>query len=159
MPLKILENECLLNAPFGSIKLTFSGDRLIRSELFKEHCKDALGRFEENRAVKDLRAYIKGNLKALEGWPASSEGSEFRRKVWQEIAKIPAGETVTYGQIAARLQSSPRAVGGACGDNPLPVFVGCHRVVGKSNLGGFNHKTEDVSIKSWLLNHEKAVRK
>ncbi|WP_302563566.1 methylated-DNA--[protein]-cysteine S-methyltransferase [Parasutterella excrementihominis] len=97
---------------------------------------------------------MKGDIHALDNWAPSDDGTEFRRRVWKEITKVKAGDTVTYGQIADSLDSAPRAVGAACGDNPLPIFVGCHRVVGKSNLGGFAHSADNVSIKCWLLKHE-----
>jgi methylated-DNA-[protein]-cysteine S-methyltransferase len=86
----------------------------------------------------------------------AAEGTPFRRAVWREIARIPAGQTRTYGELAARLRSSPRAVGGACGDNPVPLVVPCHRVVARDGLGGFMHRDGGfaLSVKRWLLAHE-----
>jgi methylated-DNA-[protein]-cysteine S-methyltransferase len=87
------------------------------------------------------------------------EGTPFRRAVWREIASIPCGRTRTYGEIADRLHSSPRAVGGACGDNPLPLVVPCHRVVARDGLGGFMHRDGGfaLAVKRWLLAHEGIV--
>ena len=60
-------------------------------------------------------------------------------KVWQIMQQIEAGSTLTYGEVAKQLLSAPRAVGGACGANPLPVFIPCHRIIAaNSKLGGFN---------------------
>ena len=101
--------------------------------------------FAEHKAVKALKSYLGGSVQALDNWKPSEDGTEFRCQVWKEIAK---------GKAADNLNSSPRAVGSACGDNPLPIFVGCHRVVGKSNLGGFAHSADNLSIKCWLLKHE-----
>ena len=67
------------------------------------------------------------------------EGTEFQKRVWNEIKKIPRGQTRTYGEIAATLgrPKAVRAVGSACGANPVPLFIPCHRVVAKNGLGGF----------------------
>ena len=89
--------------------------------------------------------------------PLRAEGTEFRRKVWAEIARIPLGQVVTYADIARAIASAPRAVGGACGANPLPIIVPCHRVVAVNGLGGFNAQKDGVDwlpIKRWLLAHE-----
>ena len=67
------------------------------------------------------------------------DGTDFQKSVWRELKKIPRGQTRTYGEIAAAIGKSKavRAVGSACGANPLPVFIPCHRVVAKNGLGGF----------------------
>ncbi len=150
----IKSNEARLNAPFGSILLTFEDGKLVRCELSEKAVEEDLGSFSGHKAVKVLKSYLKGDIHALDNWKPSEDGTEFRRRVWKEIADVKAGNTVTYGEIAEHLSSSPRAVGVACGDNPLPIFVGCHRVVGKGKLGGFNHSADNVSIKCWLLKHE-----
>ena len=69
-------------------------------------------------------------------WEA--EGTAFQRRVWAELSRIPYGETRTYGQLAAQLQTAARPVGGALNKNPLPIFLPCHRIVGANgNLTGF----------------------
>ena len=77
------------------------------------------------------------------------------------MQKIPAGKTRTYGEVAAELRSSARAVGGACGANPTPVVVPCHRIIAAGNsIGGFmGAKGEgfELGIKRWLLGHEGAL--
>lgn len=67
------------------------------------------------------------------------KGTEFQQAVWKELKKIPRGQTRTYGEIATAIgkPKAVRAVGSACGANPLPVFIPCHRVVAKNGLGGF----------------------
>jgi len=67
------------------------------------------------------------------------QGTDFQQAVWRELKKIPRGQTRTYGEIAAAIGSpkAVRAVGSACGANPLPVFIPCHRVVAKNGPGGF----------------------
>ena len=82
--------------------------------------------------------------------------TDFQRKVWKTIQKIPVGKTITYGDIADKLKTSPRAVGNACAANHLPLLIPCHRVVGIRSLGGFNHQRDGLmlQLKSWLLDHE-----
>ena len=79
------------------------------------------------------------------------------RRVWAEIATIPSGKTHTYGQLAKSLKNAPRAVGQACGANPYPVVVPCHRVLAANGrLGGFAGHTDGflLDVKRWLLAHE-----
>ena len=85
------------------------------------------------------------------------KGSLHQRKVWDAIAQIPRGETLTYGDIAKKIKSAPRAIGGACGANPYPLIVPCHRVVSAQGIGGFARQNEQGyhrNIKKWLLQHE-----
>ena len=89
--------------------------------------------------------------------PLAPAGTSFRRRVWDALPAIPVGESRTYGEIARQLGSSPRAIGGACGANPIALIIPCHRVVGsQGSLGGFMGVTEGnpIDIKRWLLTHE-----
>lgn len=93
--------------------------------------------------------------------PLVTGGTPFRQRVWRAIAAINFGQTRTYGELAEQLDSSPRAVGGACGDNPFPIVVPCHRVVARNaqfnlGLGGFAHSVDGLhmDIKRWLLERE-----
>ena len=83
-------------------------------------------------------------------------GTPHQQKVWQAMMAIPRGQTHSYGELAAELKSCAQAVGQACGANPIPIIVPCHRVVGKAGLGGFMHHADGASldIKRWLLAHE-----
>lgn len=82
------------------------------------------------------------------------KGTPFQQRVWQALLEIPQGQTVTYGQLAAKLGTHPRALGGAVGANPIPVIVPCHRVMGQNGqLTGFS-APGGVTTKRWLLNHE-----
>ena len=94
--------------------------------------------------------------------PLQDAGTAFQRTVWREIAAIAPGMTATYGQIAARIGSAPRAVGQACGANPFPLITPCHRVVAANGgLGGFSGQRDRthflLDAKRWLLAHEQAV--
>lgn len=92
-------------------------------------------------------------------FPLQHAGSPFQRAVWAAIRAIPAGHTRRYGEIAADLGSHARAVGQACGANPFPVLVPCHRVIGQGRTGGFAHAREGwlLDAKRWLLMHEGAL--
>ncbi len=84
------------------------------------------------------------------------QGSAFRQKVWAELCKIPFGETMTYSELAQKIDSSARAVGNACRDNPYPVIIPCHRVVSVSGMGGYCGQTggDFMAIKYKLLDFE-----
>lgn len=88
--------------------------------------------------------------------PFEYRGTAFQCRVWQEISKIACGKTNTYKEVAQRLRSAPRPVGGACGKNRLPLLIPCHRVLASGGIGGFMHARggEPITIKKWLLAHE-----
>ena len=92
--------------------------------------------------------------------PLALRGSPFRRRIWAAIASIPCGKTITYGELARDAQSAARAVGQACGDNPFPLAIPCHRVVAANGPGGFAHDRGGylLDAKRWLLRHENASR-
>lgn len=84
-------------------------------------------------------------------------GTPFQLRVGRALLAIPAGQSLTYGALAARLNTAPRAVGQACAANPLPLIIPCHRVVSAHGLGGFMHAASGapLDIKAWLLRHER----
>ena len=89
-------------------------------------------------AASQLTAYFAGDLRDFT-LPLAPEGTSFRRRVWRAMQAIPYGETRSYGDLARALDSAPRAIGGACGANPIPLIIPCHRVVGAGGaLGGFS---------------------
>lgn len=85
--------------------------------------------------------------------PLDPSGTDFQKRVWNHLLTICPGHTVTYGEIARALGSSPRAVGGAVGRNPITLIVPCHRVVGAS--GALTGYAGGVARKRWLLEHER----
>ena len=89
------------------------------------------------RAVKQLNAYFDGMLEAFD-LPLNPAGTAFHKRVWKIMLKIPYGQTLTYGAIAKRLDASARAVGTACGRNPISIIIPCHRVTGAAGLGGYS---------------------
>ena len=90
--------------------------------------------------------------------PFEYRGTAFQQRVWKAIYAIPCGKTLTYMDVARKLKSAPRPVGGACGANRLPLVIPCHRVVASGGIGGFMHARggEPIAIKQWLLRHENA---
>jgi methylated-DNA-[protein]-cysteine S-methyltransferase len=104
--------------------------------------------------TQEILAYLQQPHQAF-SLPAQLSGSAFQQKVWLAILAIPLGQTRTYSELAAQLQSGPRAVANACGANRLPLLIPCHRVVAKNGLGGFMRGDKNgLSIKRWLLAHE-----
>ncbi|GAA0724978.1 methylated-DNA--[protein]-cysteine S-methyltransferase [Dokdonella soli] len=105
-------------------------------------------------AIEQLEAYFDGRLHTFD-LALAARGTEFRRCVWNELARIPYGETISYGELARRIgdPSASRAVGAANGANPLPIIVPCHRVIGANGkLTGFGG---GLPTKQWLLEHER----
>lgn len=88
--------------------------------------------------------------------PYLLNGTSFQKSVWKELTQIPLGKTLSYGELAKKIKSSPRAVGNACRKNPLAIIIPCHRVVSAKGIGGYAGKTEghNIRIKRWLLRHE-----
>lgn len=89
------------------------------------------------QAAAALKTYFASGRDDFAALPLDPGGTAFQARVWAEMRKIPAGQTRTYGDIAKALKSSPRAVGTACGANPIPILIPCHRVVGQKSLGGY----------------------
>ncbi|MBB5744873.1 methylated-DNA--[protein]-cysteine S-methyltransferase [Brevundimonas variabilis] len=104
-----------------------------------------------------VRAYFGGDARALEGLPVATAGTPFQREVWAALRSIPAGETRSYGQLAAAIgrPKAVRAVGLANGANPVGIIVPCHRVVGAN--GTMTGYAGGLERKRWLLAHEAAA--
>ncbi|MGZ4412943.1 MAG: methylated-DNA--[protein]-cysteine S-methyltransferase [Gaiellaceae bacterium] len=108
-------------------------------------------------AERQLAAYFEGELTAFD-LPLELDGTDFQRQCWLALATIPYGQTVSYGEQARRLglgREAARAVGAANGQNPLPIVLPCHRVVGADgSLTGFGG---GLPVKRFLLEHEGAL--
>jgi len=119
----------------------------------KQSTSDAAGRVK-----RALDAYFAGDLRALSVLPIDPGGSEFQRAVWNALCAVPVGETVSYGALARAIgrPQAARAVGAACGANPVWLVVPCHRAIGSDgHLIGY---AAGLERKSWLLAHERARR-
>ena len=106
-------------------------------------------------AARQLTEYFEGSRRDFKV-PLDLEGTKFQRSVWDQVGQIEHGQKRSYGEIAASLGKpmAARAVGGAVGANPVPILIGCHRVLGTSNsLTGYSGG-EGLKTKLWLLKHE-----
>lgn len=106
-------------------------------------------------ARSQLDAYFAGTRETFD-LPLRPNGSAFQRATCEAMLAIPFGETRTYGDLARALDAPAQAVGQACGGNPIPVIIPCHRVLGASSLGGYSGRG-GVETKVWLLRHENAA--
>lgn len=113
----------------------------FRSEVLKE-------------GLNQLEAYFAGQLTRFD-LPLAPKGTEFQQQVYCIMQEIPFGEVLTYGEVAKKLGVPAQPVGQACGSNPIPVIIPCHRIVGTGNLGGFSGMG-GVETKVQLLRHEGA---
>ena len=108
--------------------------------------------------VTALAAYFDGDIRAIDSLPIATEGTAFQKSVWHALRGIPAGQTISYGELARRLgkPAAVRAVGLANGANPIGVVVPCHRVIGANgSLTGYGGGLER---KRWLLDHERRAQ-
>ncbi len=155
--------DAIIAAPFGAIGLRCNDDAIQEIE-YLPTCAELVPRTALAReAAAQLRAYLADAGFSFE-LPLAACGTSFQRRVWQEIATIPIGQSRSYGELARQLGSAARAVGQACGANLFPVVIPCHRVVAASRgfnggLGGFAHARDGflLDVKRWLLRHEGAL--
>ena len=107
------------------------------------------------RACREIERYL-GDPQYVPKLPFEYSGTVFQCSVWKRVSAIPAGQTLTYNDIARMLRTAPRPVGGACGANRVPIVIPCHRVVAANGLGGFmrGEGEQALEIKRWLLRHE-----
>ena len=106
-------------------------------------------------AKSQLNDYFDG-LRNNFDLPLEPPGTKFQQRVWSIMEQIPYGKTITYGEIAKALGSSARAVGTACGANPIPVIIPCHRVVAAIDMGGYSGDG-GVKTKRALLHLERVL--
>ncbi|WP_417231722.1 methylated-DNA--[protein]-cysteine S-methyltransferase [Brevundimonas sp.] len=156
-----------ISTPVGELLLVTDGDGVVRALDFDDY-EDRLMRLltrhygpvvlTPGRAPAAVRAaidaYFAGDRSALDGIPVRTGGTEFQRQVWAALREIPAGETRSYGQLAAAIDrpKAVRAVGLANGANPVGIIVPCHRVIGAN--GTLTGYAGGVERKKWLLEHE-----
>ena len=152
--------QAIVRAPTFSLGIRCTADEITGIEYLPLQAGQAPDTPLAAEAVRQLRAYL-ADPAFVFGLPLRPQGTNFQRRVWQAIADIPCGQVASYGTVAKKIRSGPRAVGGACGANPYPLVVPCHRVVSAAGLGGFGGVGGDgttihflLDIKRWLLAHE-----
>ena len=154
-------------SPLGEVLLVTDAEGAVRAldfadyearmlRLLARHCPGAV--LVEGRAPEQVRravaAYFDGDLRGLDGLTVKTGGTAFQRAVWAALRAIPAGETRSYGQLAAAVGApkAVRAAGLANGQNPVAVIVPCHRVIGAN--GTLTGYAGGLERKQWLLAHE-----
>lgn len=131
---------CYVTSPVGRLAIEADHDALtgLRWASDGEQARDQDMTPVLEEATRQLDRYFARKLKRFE-LPLAARGTDFQKSVWRMMSEIPYGETATYGGMAVALGSGPRAVGMACGRNPIPVIVPCHRVLGSGGKeGGFS---------------------
>lgn len=133
----------------GTVKITVENNTVCGISAVNDFCESDKNSFAD-KVISQINEYLDGKREKFD-FPFKTHGTEFQKKVWAELQKIPYGETKTYGQIAKEIgkPNAARAVGGACNKNPLLLAVPCHRVIGSDgSLTGFAIGTD---IKKQLL--------
>ncbi len=151
-----MDYQAKLPVPFGVLGIRCDDCALLGIDFLPatEKPRRANGAFAVAACEQLLRYFESPDMRFTV--PVKPGGTPHQQKVWQAMCNIPRGETRSYGELAAELKSGAQAVGQACGANPIPVIIPCHRVVGSSGLGGFmGHASgAPLDIKGWLLAHE-----
>jgi methylated-DNA-[protein]-cysteine S-methyltransferase len=149
-----------VETPLGPARALVRAGQLCALEL--ERARPRAARAEARRVPDPagvagaLAAYFRGELGALAAIAVDPDGTPFQRRVWAALRTIPAGATRTYGEIARLIgvPTAARAVGAACGANPIWLVVPCHRVIGAA--GKLTGYAAGLDTKRWLLAHEAA---
>jgi methylated-DNA-[protein]-cysteine S-methyltransferase len=143
--------QSTLETPLGPITVTAEAGLITRLD-WRALPQDASDLTRE--AAAQLQAYFAGKLIRFDlplTW-----GNGLNEQVRRAMAAIPLGQTRTYGDLARDLHAPAQAIGQACGLNPIPIIIPCHRILGAHGLGGFSAKG-GVETKVWLLKHEGAA--
>ena len=155
--------EKKISSPFGPIYLYASSKGLAGCYFSKKKLKtsppDNKAKKHLNSATKILTSYFKGKPINTSTLSLDLEGTPFQKRVWKELSKIRSGKTLSYGELARKVGSprAARAVGSACGANPLLIINPCHRVLASNGeLGGF---AAGLPKKKQLLKHELTFEK
>ena len=167
-PLRLILGR--MDSPIGQVLTATDADGVLRALGFHDY-EDRLRRLlirhygavalVEGEAPEPVRAALQawfaGDLRAFDGLSITTGGTEFQRRVWAALRDIPAGETRSYGQLAAAIgqPTAVRAVGLANGANPVGIVTPCHRVIGAG--GALTGYAGGVERKRWLLEHERAA--
>lgn len=141
-----------IDSPVGSLVVVARGDQIIAMNW---------GQAGDDRspvldaAADQLDGYFQGRLTQFD-LPLSPGGTEFQRAFYDALCAIPFGQTRTYGELAGQLGVSAQAIGQACGANPIPILIPCHRVLAANGLGGYSGRG-GVEAKIALLKLEGAA--
>jgi methylated-DNA-[protein]-cysteine S-methyltransferase len=167
--------DAVIAAPFGRVGFILDGNAITDISFLDKNTPLSPPRSAHARKVaRVLRSYF-GNPRYSFRLPLKLDGTSFQQRVWRALQRIPAGQTLSYGVLAKKLDTSARAVGNACRANPIPIIIPCHRVVAsgygdvqgrisvagsrklRATMGGFMGKRSGapLDLKHWLLAHER----
>lgn len=149
--------DTILSAPPCRLGAVFTGEALTRLDFLPVDAPATTpldGRAQH--LARELDAYWNDPTHVFD-LLVVPRGTPFQLRVWHALLQIPPGQPTTYGTLAKQLGTAARAVGQACGSNPLPLLIPCHRVVAANGLGGFMHASNGtpLDVKTWLLAHER----
>lgn len=149
--------QIIIATPIGKIAIKYANDYVLEimqvaAQTKVRTAKDAFAK----EIQKQIEAYFNNDVYAFNLPHLYQQGTDFQMRVWEQIKKIPYAQTSTYGEIAKKIRSGPRAVGNACRRNQLLLIIPCHRVVSATGVGGFMGDAGGnlVRRKHWLLEHE-----
>jgi methylated-DNA-[protein]-cysteine S-methyltransferase len=146
-----------LRARIGWIEIRCDGNAVTQCHWRKIEPKVLVPSPLAEEAGRQMAAYLDGRLTSFD-LPLAYPGSEFQVKIWNMLLRIPYGETRRYGDLATLLgehdHTAARAVGTACGQNPIAIIIPCHRVIGTAALGGYSSDL-GLTAKRFLLDIEK----
>lgn len=157
-----VEQSIVVASPVGRLILTEQDSLLISVGFASEddtlNAEPTANPILEAAALQ-LRGYFE-DPRARFSLPLGNVGTPFQRRVWTVLTEIPPGHIETYGSLARRLASGPRAIAAACRSNAFAIVIPCHRVVSAHGLGGYcgQMKGPMLEIKRWLLRHEGCPR-
>lgn len=144
----------IVQSPIGSLKLEASEEALHSISFLDADLPEQLSEFPIlQETQKQLAEYFSGKRKVFE-LPLCPKGTDFQKSVWDEVYKVPFGETASYLAISKQLGNPDaiRAVGTSNGRNPIPIIIPCHRIIGSD--GSLTGYAGGLARKKWLLDHE-----
>lgn len=149
--------DALWSGPGGRFGIAVADDFVTRVERLPPGPERAAEHPLAAEAVRQLAAWFDDPQRPFE-LPLAPAPTAFQRRFRDALMAVPTGAVVSYGELARRLASGPRAVGNACGANPLSIVVPCHRVVAAHGIGGYGRDGPDgeaIAFKRWLLRRER----
>ena len=146
-----IEFQYVLPSPVGKLGLVVSEQSVRYLSYVGDQCKVKIPKNGMAYSVyQQLLEYFQQKRKKFD-LPLSPLGTDYQKRVWQRLLKISYGESLTYGDMAEHLDSGPRAIGNACRWNPISIIVPCHRVVSKTDIGGYTGKVAGMTVERKIL--------
>ena len=152
----VFDFDAVVKVPFGGVGIRTLDGVISEAVYLPASIKPRAGKTPLAReAARQIKLYFKDASHRFD-LPLADKGSEFQRRVWDVICAIPPGKTLSYGDVARRIRSAPRAVGQACGANWFSLLIPCHRVLAANGIGGFGSGDGGfhMNVKRWLLVYE-----